>query len=442
MGILEELLAGLDQGKKVLIRNVQDLFSNPRDYLQKRADQVTQDFKDMKPEEATNLIPGGSGVGIIRPRGLSDLILTHNTERFKPEAVATAAERPYLTSPSVSIGKNHPFTFGDALTYVFNPRSVLFDPAKHPLNILHNRDFYTTRDKSRGLITSMFKDRPDLRFSEGFIPSESQIAAILASPEFRSFAEYEGSKSGAKTLVPPGYSGSIGYVSDAVWHDVDRHVMTNMPLTQYYGRDTERVGATLLHLRTLAKTGDPKAIELLSALQTLPSKYAEMKVIGHVPKTPEHVVAMTMKEPDVIDKGKRGDFQRAFQELQDKTNIPAGLPIDIAPVQFLMNTNRAVSDTTAKILEEFNNVATPHTANIPSQQSGIVDDILRALPEDAADRFTTRTDTLQKVVSRFVRQMGKQFSTVDPVDSLYEALRENAVRSPYFAAQAVKPFTE
>jgi hypothetical protein len=145
----------------------------------------------------------------------------------------------------------------------------------------------------------------------------------MASPRFRSFAEYEGSKAGARTLSKnlPGESEEIlelgteleGYLRS---QGIKGHALYDPKKAVDY-------------LQSTARLGDETAQKLLEQFRTLPSEYAELKVAGEVPLNKKNISAVVVPaywRPEGKETVK--EFAERIKEVMP--GVPVGRPADIA----------------------------------------------------------------------------------------------------------------
>lgn len=284
----------------------------------------------------------GDAEASIRRGGMTSLNMTHETELYR--LMKLLSGRASLSSPSVAISKNdaRPFAGRSSASIVMNPNSHLFDPAEAHANQLLNRDMYAMRtrvamkppniqemesnvhlspddpDYLKEILTKAVRTRSipldarvgsqDVRLTEGVFPGEDQALSILASPNYRSFADYE--KRGAPLLssykeLPKGSHDYVDtreaiddvYHSDALlksFYD-DMVSASTTGYSKYTKKQFEMSGRSFLdRLRDLSDKGDFSANLALKRIATNPSSYAELKVAGEVPINSRNVSAILL----------------------------------------------------------------------------------------------------------------------------------------------------
>src|SRR5574337_608608 len=279
---------------------------------------------------AKTLLP--SLIGAITPRGRRDISLVHN---LTGDVLGfLKSDRP-LSNPSIAVA-NNPYPFDKSPTLVFNPNSKLLDPAIQKQNQLFNRDAYTSRNKNP--VLSGTDQRlgengrfPDLRFTEGSFMGADQRLAILSSPNFRSFKEFENSSAGAGTLRGFGTRAedrtladeAAQYATDGLiaqarkaqkeFEDFKKQLgkklwepgFAKTPESEKLGQLLEKQNALwtkvasaqsvpLEALRIAAHGGDRQAGHYLKELKKIGSDYGELKVIGNVPIDSRNVNAILL----------------------------------------------------------------------------------------------------------------------------------------------------
>ena len=327
-GAIGALTAYLESLKRTAKRNFGDVRGNPNDFGRMAAARMDEDMTKRLADPTAALDyttgPAGGLAGIIRRGGRHDLNMVHNAS-MTPEWLARfIAERGSLSSPSVAIAKNTIHPFERSSTFVFNPSSPLFDPAQHRGNQLFNRDAYTFRKKEPGAIPPNVRHNfGDMRLTEGYYPDDARVWAIRSSPRFRSFAEYEGSKSGAKTL---------GKFTDV---DADESAILNDKLIawmQKTHRTDPNVRSPLVmqSLRASAVNGDEEARAILEGFRQLPSNYAELKVLGEVPVNPRNVSGLMLRDFDVLH---NPDSTRNLRKAAEDRGVRVGTPKELLPAE-------------------------------------------------------------------------------------------------------------
>lgn len=327
-GAIGALTAYIDGLKRTVKRNLGDARENPTEFGRMAAARMDEDMTKRLADPTAALDyttgPAGGLAGIIRRGGRHDLNMVHNVP-MTPEWLARfIEERGSLSSPSVAIAKNTIHPFERSSTFVFNPASPLFDPAQHRGNQLFNRDAYTFRKKEPGAIPPNVRHNfGDMRLTEGYYPGDARVWAIRSSPRFRSFAEYEGSKSGAKTL---------GKFTDV---DADESAILNDKLIawmQKTHRTDPNVRSPLVmqSLRASAVNGDEEARAILEGFRQLPSNYAELKVLGEVPVNPRNVSGLMLRDFDVLH---NPDSTRNLRKAAEDRGVRVGTPKELLPAE-------------------------------------------------------------------------------------------------------------
>ena len=325
IGALTSYLEGL---KRTAKRNFGDMLSSPGDFGRMAASRMDEDMtKRLKdPTSALDYTTGPVGglAGIIRRGGRPELNMVHNAPMTPDELADLISRRSSLSSPSIAIAKDTIYPFEASSTFVFNPASPLFDPAQHRGNQLFNRDAYTFRGKDPRDIDSGVRNKfKDMRLTEGYMPDETQTLAIRSSPQFRSFAEYEGSKSGARTL---------GKFTDRdkAYADLLSDNLTEWMQNKYSRSPNKRSSVVLGALRDSARAGDENARFILEEFRKLPSKYAELKVLGEVPVNPRNVSAVVLRDSDL--KNYPAEVALLRKAVEDR-GVRVGTPRELLPTE-------------------------------------------------------------------------------------------------------------
>ena len=325
IGALTSYLEGL---KRVAKRNFGDMLGSPSEFGRMAASRMDEDMtKRLKdPTSALDYTTGPVGglAGIIRRGGRPELNMVHNAPMTPDELADLISRRSSLSSPSIAIAKDTIYPFEASSTFVFNPASPLFDPAQHRGNQLFNRDAYTFRGKDPRDIDSGVRNKfKDMRLTEGYMPDEAQTLAIRSSPQFRSFAEYEGSKSGARTL---------GKFTDRdeAYADLLSDNLTEWMQNKYSRSPNKRSPAVLKQLQDSARVGDENAWFILEEFRKLPSKYAELKVLGEVPVNPRNVSAVVLRDSDL--KNYPAEVALLRKAVEDR-GVRVGTPRELLPTE-------------------------------------------------------------------------------------------------------------
>ena len=289
--------------------------------------------------------------GMIRRGGDPLLNMFHSSQNI-PGLARLLENRGSFTSPSIGVSRDNPFAFAQAPTFIFNPDSPLFDPRINRANQFYNRDFYASRGKTLydyppEMRTGMkpasrtLRYDPDLRFTEGSLPEEAHRLAILASPRFRSFAEYERSPYGKGNLTVD-FGEPEQNISLSALDEVNR-------LRKEYGLSTNASARfKLMDLENKAYEGDPFAQSLLTSVKSLPSAYGELKVIGEVPINKRNVSGMIIPENfDMEIDSREREALRRVQDFLGEKGIPSGIPS-----QFLNPADEVNYQNIAKKMEQ------------------------------------------------------------------------------------------
>lgn len=296
--------------------------------------------------------PGDAEASIMRG-GKVGLNMTHETEIYG--LMQLLSGRASLSSPSIAISQNNarPFSGGrGSASLIMNPTSHLFDPAEAQANQLLNRDMYAMRsrvvmkppsaeemkqnahlgfgdsDYLREILTKAVSTRSiplearigtkDVRLTEGIYPGEDQALSILASPNYRSFSEYE--KRGAPLLsnyreLPKGshdYRDTREAIDEFYHSDplgksfYDEMVFASTVSDKSHREAFEKAGRSFLNrLQDESNKGNFLAHRALKNILLNPSEYAELKVASEVPINSRNVSAIllpnsTNLHPDLL----------------------------------------------------------------------------------------------------------------------------------------------
>ena len=276
--------------------------------------------------------------GMIRRGGRTDLNMVHNMDQIPENIAEFFAQRGSMTNPSIAIAKDKAYPFALKPTLVMNPSSHAFDPRTAQANQLINRDAYTTRDKTpRRTAEHRLSRRPegpdpvspaygDTRLTEHFYPDPDQAASILASPRYKSLAEYERSKSGAGAL------GEFDVDADARSKQLLDHYnawLSDSQVRPVMGLSKREMDFRKMQmLQAAARSGDREAERILRGFQNLPSGYGELKVLGEMPINRANVSAMIV--PAHFSRHNRDMLTDAGQSL----GIQTGYPMDLIPSEY------------------------------------------------------------------------------------------------------------
>lgn len=284
-------------------------------------------------EAAGNAIPGGGAVaGMFGGAGRQDLVLTrgislssllsrlYNSKNFNklPDAQqdyiknaikynrgSQAVANPHrsdvatIRHPSIAI---HPTDvgnpFADGVTLVLRPK--FFDPANTARSKLYNRDIYSKVSSADDFFKPEWHGKPaalDPRLTEQGLYDVTNMdhwLQVLASPKFKSFANYEASKAGAATIDSyhrlgfNSRSKARMHFKDAVSREIPHEQFTYSSEAEFLNflKDYAEAGAK----GQLGKTSK-HVVELASKM---PSKYAELKYAGNMPMNPDTLLGIIM----------------------------------------------------------------------------------------------------------------------------------------------------
>lgn len=301
--------------------------------------------------------------GAIRAGGRTDLNITHESSVSRLLDILTG--RGHLTAPSFAISANQAFPFnGDVsnpriASLIMNPASHRFDPRINPANLLVNRDAYVSRQRYSPRDVRL--QGADLRLTEGSeglsvadmlagksahdFPGLQKMLSVMASPRFRSFAEYERSPVGARTLgkdTSYDWETAEEALRDAFPSVADKHTLSG-------GRPSD-VEAVLAEARrayeTLLKDSQEKVAELpksvldkaaaYEALIKAYSGYAELKTIGDIPLDSKTVSAIMLSPYGELSVGAMNysPTLRHIRQAAAEKGIRAGTPEELLPAEF------------------------------------------------------------------------------------------------------------
>jgi hypothetical protein len=392
---LADLFSAIDSAK----RNLGDNVKNPRGGLTQlmgsiqdawrgiKEKPVPTDLKasDKELETALSAVLNFAPGGMLRLGGRADLMPVHTTspggfERMLRNSGRDRQGVAELYSPSIGVQKGglQPL-FGDM--YLI-PKVGAFDPKTYP-STMWNRDAYTPRrtdfpgnpvssladaDFSRGsyryrtmaedrLLDRFMTDPEGYRMTEGLgVGNKGKFGAsvhvtpdhadaMMASPHFRSYSQYERSPYGADVLMDKGTTGGLGSNSAATAENLYTDFRGDFRDAQdKWGR---RLGddAGIMHeidlhglIQTVKKYEDllkdsPEGAKLFgeyrSRMASLPSDYAEVKMTGAVPITREHWAGVMLP-----DQGK--EAQKVVRAYLDRQGIQT---FDYRPNDVFANSN-------------------------------------------------------------------------------------------------------
>lgn len=391
-----------------IIRNAKDMYENPSDYLQMFTDRIDNFNKgrvaegnskdigyrtltdDERVKQFTtgtldNIGGGGMGaLGMIRKGGLPNLNLVHNLTDDLTSTGHRLTSRKSMYSPSVAIASDNVFPFMTKPTLVFNPKSHLFDPAQAKGNQLFSRDAYTFRAQNPRDVRQMTSNHRlsnDFRFTEGGGPDElGHFLSVATAPKFNSFKEFEKRRDGAGALrqltdLDKEYSDMLGseyrqWLNDQrPWSEEIRSPVSGS------ARDPEN----LKYLAQRANEGDDTAKFILQGLRSMPSDYAELKVLGEVPLNRRNVSHIML--PEFM---RRTPEEEAISEWWSRElGVPVGTPSQLLP-EHLHSTYQALP-------EQLNNAVHRNYADVdagrvgkkfgPSSQNKGVESAYDSMPE-------------------------------------------------------------
>lgn len=254
----------------------------------------------------------GSQRGAVSLGGADDLLLTH---AFDPAYVEAIAKDGFLRAPSLGITTGNQTTakaIQRATGVGFNPgkpRFVFRAGAVNPetaMGTLINRDGYfanpTGRAKTVFGLPDLMREGDlqqeiadllarqkslygldDLRLGEGLPGSPSRVMQIAASPNFKSWREFEASPAGAETLRHGVDSDVLKRVRQAATDRIMRKY------TYATADDVHDVGLDIVRKMNGKHDGGPRLSTLAPFIEhakTAPSDMAEFKVLQHLPLRP------------------------------------------------------------------------------------------------------------------------------------------------------------
>lgn len=329
----------------------------------------------------------GSQRGELLPKGNPQLMPSHQSDLG--DALHKEVFPLELYSPSIGVTRDRLMQgFGglssDGGSFYAIPRPGAFDPAMHP-STLFNRDAYTARwhdyggrraddwgdflrraDPNRdpepeiltaAMARARLKDRltpqstVEARFREMEPGDDTQVMAIKASPAFRSFKQYENDPRGAGTLnspIPSYAKDQRGAEAiDAYWAPwTERFPGQPLPGLAFNSNpeDFFHYGKELLAKEYLSPAAERAVIEMLDprhfgkfkrAMATIPSDYAELKLHGPIPVTPNNWAGVIFS-PGERSRGEYGTanrvgglspLHRVIMSLEDR-GVPTALSLN------------------------------------------------------------------------------------------------------------------
>lgn len=373
--------------------------------------------------------------GAIRAGGRTDLNITHESRISRLLDVLTG--RRHLTAPSFAISANQAFPFNGDISnpqiasLIMNPASHRFDPRINPANLLVNRDAYVSRQRYSPKDVRL--QGADLRLTEGSeglsvaemlaskpaddFPGVQKMLSIMASPRFKSFAEYERSPVGARTLSQE---------TSFDWETATTLLEKAFPEAYKRGVHHEEAKAILDEARKAyyiaAKVRLDEAARLpksiadkslaYDALTRAYSGYAELKTVGDIPLDSKTVSAIMLSPYGELSVGAMNyspTLRRIRQEAAEK-GIRAGTPEELLPVEFgdlyrsraehlakmfVKNPEREVGALTEKYILDWgadNIRAVAKTGSVSKTYDEVLDTIFRsdAFAGDVASMLTAK----------------------------------------------------
>lgn len=341
MGILDQILSWADNKRRVAGRNVKDALENPADFTDMVAGRIAAQNKKLASGDVEAVLDTvditGGAAGMIRRGGRPDLNMTHETTVSNLLNILTG--RRSITNPSIAISSNEVAPFmglhDKAASLIMNPgASHYFDPAKNKMAQLANRDIYTTLQKEMLPADFRAANPQSLRLTEGVqsrdirdflradppIQDTQHMLSILGSEEFSSLAKYERARNGARVLDK-----KQGISEDATKSALREHFPDI--LDALYGSQTKLLDAqfTLDAFKKAAKAGNKESQKLFDILGSTHSDYAELKLPGELPVSPNTVSAILMSP--LADPAQL----RAVARAAEKQGIRAGRAEDVMP---------------------------------------------------------------------------------------------------------------
>ena len=259
--------------------------------------------------------------GAILPGGRPDLNILHGTNDSTLISLTRELQdtgRATLHSPSFEIStipEGRPgFGWGDT-SIIPVPKAV--DPKNRPDAHLYNRDAYVSRSGGKPYTKEELEYIiNDSSLTEGAIPPISHSLAIMASPNFRSLAEYEASPVGAAIL-------------NKGLKEISYSKLYEMGISREMLDDARNSKEGLLDLYAeiskRANSGDKIARGYLGRLQRQGSDYAELKLVRDLDLNPSTTAAI------IHTPGFYGEQADQLKAAFDKKGIPVGTVEDFLP---------------------------------------------------------------------------------------------------------------
>lgn len=299
-----------------------------------------EQLKAAMEEVASNAIPGGAGAaGILGGAGRQDLVLTRgmdvtsllsrliNSKNYFKQGPAREKiiednmrirgrtptqnydkDAPILRAPSLAIHHTDKQNqFDNGVTLVMNPDK--FDPANTARSKLYNRDVYTKRSDADDFFRKEWHGKPaviDPRMTERLdydVSSMDEWIQGLASPKFKSFAEYEASRQGAGTLdtyknisVHDKIKSRMAF-RQALTRDLQRNeFILDVPYDKLDTLTTAGLLRNLDFYRQHASSGGlgDTSKRVMEVASKMPAAYAELKYAGDVPMDAENLLGIIL----------------------------------------------------------------------------------------------------------------------------------------------------
>lgn len=328
-GDINSALAYVDARKKVAGKEIGELMSNPLETIKRLGGNVADDVVQQGPEQmAMNFSPMGMA-GALRVGGNPALMAAHGTSMSKLQGLKE------LQSPSFAITKDavhNDFSAGRHDGVLLIPKVGALDPATSASTIF-NRDAYTPRrwqsaeqdpnypgTRAQARLDDRLKQR-ELRGGEVGIEGlsenvgPSQNAAILESPTFKSFKDYENSPQGARTLIT--HENDV----DIPLYDVMFNRLQNKLDVGDWGEIKRMAGGKGEDART--------ARAMIQLARNAPSHYGELKALGNVQVSPQNFAGA------IAQPGNAGDYtvQQLLKLFHEQTGIPYTTPSSLTGPQ-------------------------------------------------------------------------------------------------------------
>lgn len=242
--------------------------------------------------EAQAMFGGAGRQDLMLTRGLGiesflRRLADSNRYMFRKSSGASP-DAPKLISPSLAVHSIYDTNeyANDGLELVFKPS--YFDLANTARAKLYNRDAYTYKSPKSGLEEIGWHGKKkffDPRLTENRDPNfyvsmrNSELASILTSPEFKSFAAYEADKRGAGALD--------SYNSSTVRKF--RHSLDKLLEKEFNFSDSKKAKRAFGDNyvaeinRKLSNPQNSLQERIVQLASQAPANYAELKMRGHVP---------------------------------------------------------------------------------------------------------------------------------------------------------------